>query len=41
MPLIKTEVKNGILSIRFDQKDWKDVIRPTRPISSLWRGLNG
>ena len=32
MPLIKTEVKNGILSIRFDQKDWKDVIRPTRPI---------
>jgi hypothetical protein len=32
MPLIKTEVKNGILSIRFDQKDWKDVIRPTKPI---------
>ncbi len=32
MPLIKTEVKNGILTIRFDQKDWKDVIRPTKPI---------
>lgn len=32
MPLIKTEVKNGTLSIRFDQKDWKDVIRPTKPI---------
>ncbi len=32
LPLIKTEVKNGALTIRFDQKDWKDVIRPTKPI---------
>jgi hypothetical protein len=32
MPLIKTEVKNGILSIRFDQKNWQDVIRPSKPI---------
>jgi hypothetical protein len=32
MPLIKTEVKNGTLSIRFDQKNWQDVIRPSKPI---------
>jgi hypothetical protein len=32
MPLIKTEVKNGVLSIRYDQKDWKDVIRPSKPV---------
>jgi hypothetical protein len=32
MALIKTEVKNGTLSIRFDQKNWQDMIRPTKPI---------
>lgn len=43
MPLIKTEVKNGVLTIRFDQKDWKDVIRPTKPVKFALgvKALNG
>jgi hypothetical protein len=32
MPLIKTEVKNGVLTIRFEQKNWQDVIKPAKPI---------
>ena len=32
MPLLKSEVKAGNLIIYMDQKDWKDVIRPTKPI---------
>ena len=32
MPLIKTELKSGTLTISFDQKDWRDVIRPTKAI---------
>lgn len=32
MPLLKSEVKNGTLTILLDQKDWKDVVRPSRGI---------
>lgn len=32
MPLLKSEVKNGVLTVLLDQKDWKDVVRPTKGI---------
>ena len=32
MPLLKSEVKLGNLILYLDQKDWKDVVRPTKPI---------
>jgi hypothetical protein len=32
MPLLKSEVKNGTLTLLLDQKDWKDVVRPTKGV---------
>ena len=32
MPLIKTEVTNGTCIIRFDTQDWREMVRPTKPI---------
>ena len=32
MARIKTEVKNGTLTIGFDRENWQDMVSPTRPI---------
>jgi hypothetical protein len=32
MPLLKSDVKNGVLTVLLDQKDWKDVVRPTKGV---------
>jgi hypothetical protein len=32
LPYIKSEVKNGTLVIGFDKENWKEVLRPTKPI---------
>lgn len=29
---IRTEVKNGVLTIGFDRENWQDLVRPTKPI---------
>ena len=32
MARIKTEVKNGTLTIGFDRENWQDLVNPTKPI---------
>src|SRR4026207_1743458 len=35
LPLITTEVKDGVLRLGFSRADWRTVIRPTKPIRFL------
>jgi hypothetical protein len=33
LPKIKSEVRNGILSLGFGVDDWSDIVQPTKPIN--------
>jgi hypothetical protein len=35
LPLITSEVRDGVLNLDFSRADWRDVIRPTQPIRFL------
>jgi hypothetical protein len=35
LPLITSEVRDGVLGLDFNRADWRDVIKPTKPIRFL------
>ncbi|MEP7358656.1 MAG: head GIN domain-containing protein [Anaerolineales bacterium] len=35
LPLITSEVKDGVLRLDFSRADWRDIVKPTKPIRFL------